>query len=196
MTTEKSQALSLLVILITVIPLTQQQLLPPQMDEEMFRCENLTVITMCRELYPMAAFPNFQGHQTQEAANNELLNYFAPLIRSVCSNAIVHFLCSVYAPFCQRNIRVRPCRELCEHVWKTCEDDLRQLNLTNLECFNFQLDSITNLDFCPDNLTALRIPSNVLTDPLITSGIIILLYGGVGGVHAILSIECFLTSCT
>ncbi len=169
--------LSVLMVLVVAVPLTQQQVLPPIIIEENFRCENLTVITMCTEVYPLASFPNYRDHQTQEAANNELLN-FTPLIRGVCSEAIVHFLCSIYAPFCQvdrSNIRVRPCKELCEFVREGCEDDLRLFGLDwppHLDCANFQPDSATDLDFCPDNVTAVRIPSNVPTDsPMTDSGV-------------------------
>ncbi len=132
--------LPLLVILLIAIPLTRQQLvLPPIVDTVNFRCENITVITMCTEVYSLASFPNYRDHTTQEAANKELLN-FTPLIEKACSNAIVHFLCSIYAPFCQvdrENIRVRPCRELCNHVRADCEDELNAFGLSwppHLDC--------------------------------------------------------------
>lgn len=160
--------LSCLMVLL-IFPLTQQQLVRPPVPEiETFECEDLDVIELCANIYRRASFPNYRDHPNQVLANNELLN-FLPLIQSPCSNAIVHFLCSIYAPFCQdgrENIRIRPCRELCDHVRGTCEQPLREYNLEwppHLECSNFRLDAETELDFCPDDIPNLPFPPNITT---------------------------------
>ena len=164
--------LLLVVLLHLLVTPSLAQIVRPPITREMFdyRCENLTDIDICREIYPLASFPNFRGHQTQALASGELSN-FLPLIREVCSNAIVHFLCSIYAPFCQVNlehIRVRPCRELCEYVRSTCEQPLIGFGLSwppDLDCTNFRPNASTLVDFCPGDLPNIKIPSNVETVP-------------------------------
>ena len=146
-------------------PPAQPQLVRPVFTPEpiTYECEDLTTIKLCANIYERASFPNYREHPNQVAANQELLN-FTPLIESVCSNAIVHFLCSIYAPFCQvgrENLRIRPCRELCAHVRSTCEPPLREFNLEwppHLECDNFEPDATTELDFCPDDIENLPFP--------------------------------------
>ena len=165
-------SLLLCLLVLVSVPATHQQLVrpPPIEPPQEFTCERITTIELCSEIYNYSSFPNFRDHPDQESANKELLN-FTPLIRGVCSNAIVHFLCSIYAPFCQTgldNIRIRPCRELCEHVRSTCEQPLNEFNLPwppHLACENFEPDAALSLDFCPPNITSLRIPNNVVTDP-------------------------------
>ena len=167
-----TMVLLLVVLLHSLITPSLAQIIRPPITPEMFdyRCENLTDIDICREIYPLASFPNFRGHQTQASANRELSN-FLPLIREVCSNAIVHFLCSIYAPFCQVNlehIRVYPCRELCEYVRSTCEQSLIRFGLSwpsHLDCTNFHPNASTLVDFCPGDLPNIKIPSNVETVP-------------------------------
>ena len=106
-------------MMLFISPLSLQQgVLRVSPNEPTYHCEELTVITWCSSIYPNASFPNYRGHEDQFSANRELLN-FTPLVRTVCSNAIVHFLCSIYAPFCQPDLpnhRIRPCRELCHYV--------------------------------------------------------------------------------
>lgn len=153
-------------IILFILSLSLQQVVPPY--ELAYHCEELTEITWCSYIYPSASFPNYRGHVDQFSANQELIAY-TPLVQTVCSNAIVHFLCSIYAPFCQPdrpNFRIRPCRELCHHVRSTCEDDLNSFNLgwpPHLDCDNFKPNSTTSLDFCPDNLNILRIPAQIST---------------------------------
>lgn len=160
-----------LVIIFMCLPTRHAQMLRPITPEMVtYECEELTTLDLCTHIYSHASFPNYRGHPDQVTANLELLN-FTPLIESVCSNAIVHFLCSIYAPFClvgQENVRIMPCRELCTHVRSTCEPPLREFNLDwppHLVCDNFSPDNTTALDFCPDNIPALPFPENVATIP-------------------------------
>lgn len=133
-------------------------------------CEPWVEITMCKSIYNNASFPNVRDHATQEQANDELVQ-FLPLIKGGCSNGIVHFLCSVYAPFCEVNnpeISAPPCRELCEHVFDGCERPLRDFGLPwppHLTCSNFPSNSSSKTDFCPLSLASLRIPEDIGVDP-------------------------------
>ena len=109
--------------------------IPPKPDSR--TCEPITNIAVCANIpgYSNASFPNFRDHTTQQEASTEL-NHFIPLIQSECSNAIVHLLCAVYAPFCAETrtsgiIRLPPCRHLCQYVRNGCESTLR--NHSNLD---------------------------------------------------------------
>ena len=134
-----------------------------------YTCENITQIEFCSKVdYSTASFPNFRDQSDQMAANSEVENFRA-LAQAVCSNAIVHFLCSVYAPFCdpaKPDIRVLPCRELCEYVRPNCETLVIEFGLTwppHLECSQFPTNQST-ITFCPTDLSTLAIPSNIQTD--------------------------------
>ena len=148
------------------------QLRPPPTEEPMvYTCENITQIEFCSRVgYMTASFPNYRGHETQAAASSELENFRA-LAQSVCSNAVVHFLCSVYAPFCdpgRPKFRVPPCRELCEYVRKGCEPPVVQFGLRwppHLECSQYPARNISLITFCPPNISMLSIPSNIQTNP-------------------------------
>ena len=150
----------------TSLGLPIQTPLPP--EEEPFRCEPITDIDLCTHVgYENATFPNFRLHETQSEASSELRN-FAPLIRLQCSNAIVHMLCAVYAPFCELrfpNFRIRPCRSLCMHVRDGCEQNLLDFSLTwppHLECDRYPTRADDPLCFGPINPNELEIPPQVL----------------------------------
>ena len=147
------------------------QLRPPLTEDPVvYKCENITQIEFCSQIgYSMASFPNYRDQATQTSANGELENFRA-LAQSVCSNAVVHFLCSVYAPFCdpeRPDIRVPPCRELCEYVRAGCEPPVIQFGLSwppHLECNQYPPNAST-ITFCPSDISMLSIPSNIETNP-------------------------------
>lgn len=175
--------LAVLAITFFVLPresMCQGGIVQPPFDPPVERaCEPLVEITVCTSIYKNASFPNFRDHSSQSDANQELLQ-FLPLIEGGCSNAIVHFLCSIYAPFCQvgnPDIITPPCRELCEHVFNGCEKPLSDFGLPwppHLTCTNFPLNATSKTDFCPNNIDTLKIPPifNVVPpeiDPVVTS---------------------------
>ena len=129
-----------------------------------FSCEPITDIKVCVNIgYPNASFPNLRNQQTQAEANAEL-NSFIPLIETGCSNAIVHLLCAVYAPFCSpafSNSRILPCRNLCNYVRDSCEDELRSVGLSwpsHLDCNQFPIRDEDPTCFGPEDPTLLQIP--------------------------------------
>ena len=146
------------------------QLRPPLTEPPtVYTCENITQIEFCSQIgYSTASFPNYRDQATQTSASSELENFRA-LATSVCSNAVVHFLCSVYAPFCdiQRpDIRVPPCRELCEYVRVDCEPPVIQFGLSwppHLECNQYPPNA-SAITFCPINLETVAIPPNIQTN--------------------------------
>lgn len=101
---------------------------------EQYQCVPITEIPMCAQMkYQNAAFPNFKQQYSPSEANSELEDY-AQLINSRCSHALIYLLCSVYAPFCYKNIEknvlktksLSPCRNLCEHVSQECSDVVKE----------------------------------------------------------------------
>lgn len=136
--------------------------IPP--EEDVFRCEPIT-IDICMDVgYDNASFPNFRLQETQTAASTELQDFW-PLIRGQCSNAIVHMLCAVYAPFCSPQlpgIRVGPCTSLCMHVRDGCEARLQEIAgfawPPHLDCDLYN-DSIC---FGPADPSEIEIPQSVL----------------------------------
>lgn len=101
------------------------QILPVDPNAPDVSCEVITNISFCQGVgYRNASFPNFRL-QTQVQANNEL-QAFKTLVNTGCSNAIVHYLCSVYAPYCQENYRkIPPCANLCIYVRDSCAPTLK-----------------------------------------------------------------------
>ena len=132
-------------------------------------CQPITAVTMCINVdWVNASFPNLREHQNQQEANEEA-KVFQPLVVHACSNAIVHFICSIYAPVCIINpdgssITLKPCRELCTYVRSTCEPFMLANGFEwpqQFECNNFPSNTSRKLeDICvnPPNLTTIRIP--------------------------------------
>lgn len=155
-----------------VVTVSCQTLRPPVTTEsQSFSCLNISEVSFCSQIgYFHGSYPNWRGQYSPSTANQELLNY-GPLITGVCSNAIVHMLCSVYAPFCTPErpfIRLPPCKELCQYVRDGCEDDLMEYGFQwppALGCERYPSVNETKLSYCPKNLISLEIPSNIPTDP-------------------------------
>ena len=60
-------------------------------------------MTMCINIdWENTSFPNLCQYQNPEKADEET-KVFLPLVVHACSNAIVHFICSIYAPICINN---------------------------------------------------------------------------------------------
>ena len=152
------------------------QIQPPISPEpEIFTCEPITDIRVCANVgYDNATFPNFRSQSRQSEADFEL-NSFIPLIQTFCSNAIVHMLCAVYAPFCQEGFnQVRPCKHLCEYVRDGCEERLNELGMIDwpphLECDRYPTSTEDPTCFAPpeDELAGVEIPpieGVILTPP-------------------------------
>ena len=138
-------------------------------DPSPFRCEPITINTCTDIGYANATFPNFRGQDTQREADTELQGFW-PLIRAQCSNAIVHMLCAVYAPFCSPqfpNVRVRPCKNLCMHVREGCEARLRSFRFDwppHLDCVNYPTREEDSLCFGPPDPSDIQIPQSVLDE--------------------------------
>ena len=86
------------------------------------------------------------------------------LVNTNCSNAIVHLLCDVYAPFCyvdkkHGTSKLHPCIELCQYVRDGCESVMNNYGLDwpfHLDCNNSDIyKSSSELTYCPDDLSKL-----------------------------------------
>lgn len=132
-------------------------------------CQSVQSVPLCSELgYNSTSFPNLRGHTSPKEANKELVD-FAALIGTGCSNAIVHLLCSIYAPPCMQAysyLRYPPCRSLCEYVKDGCAATLLKNFAYNwppnsdLNCSNYERVEHNPLSFCPPNPSTLEIPNS------------------------------------
>lgn len=130
---------------------------------------------MCAGLYNRTSLPNPRGHQTQEEANAELVE-FSPLLASNCTQYLRHFLCSYYLPLCEvylsPELTVPPCRELCVHVYLSCNYLLVKYNMEwpqHLSCDLFPAKSSTPWCFGPDDPQILVDPQ----DPVLSSSMMV-----------------------
>lgn len=130
-------------------------------------CTSVEAIPLCTDLgYVNTTFPNLRGHTTAEEANEELA-HFLGLVSTGCSNAIVHLLCSIYAPMCIQeypDMKFPPCRNLCEHVANGCSETFMLVSGYNwppgphLDCYNYDDRDTNSLCFGPQDLSILEIP--------------------------------------
>ncbi|NP_001266215.1 uncharacterized protein LOC100634725 precursor [Amphimedon queenslandica] len=138
-------------------------------------CEELTQVPMCKGLYNRTSLPNPRGHQTQEEANTELVE-FSPLVSSNCTQYLRHFLCSYYLPLCEvylpPELTVPPCRELCVHVYLSCNELLVKYNMEwpqHLSCDLFPAKSSTPWCFGPDDPQILDPQDPVISSSMMVS---------------------------
>jgi len=134
------------------------------------RCQALQEQECLRLGYNSTYLPNLRGHRTQLEAANEFKD-FLPLVDRMCSNAILHFLCSFYFPVCFLNPssnqvkRLNPCRRLCEYIESNCSKAFLESNFDWPSFFNCSLeDSFTVQQPCfgQENLSAVTIPERGL----------------------------------
>ena len=91
------------------------------------KCEKIK-IPLCQGIgYNFTSMPNMFNHDTQEEAALEV-HQFWPLVEIKCSADLKLFLCSMFAPNCQPNVkkRVPPCRSICERARDGCARLMRQ----------------------------------------------------------------------
>lgn len=132
-------------------------------------CLSVDEVPLCADLdYINTTFPNLRGHATPEEANEELAHFLA-LIYTGCSNAIVHLLCSIYAPVCleefsEQRLKFPPCKHLCEYVRDGCADTLLQKfgyswpPGPHLDCHQYESVEDNQLCFGPPDPSILKIP--------------------------------------
>ena len=115
---------------------------------ESHRCINLTSSRVCSAFSSerLGALPNFLNQDIQDTVE-ESLETFLTLYSTGCSNAMMHFICNVYYPLCfeleeaPHALVFPPCQELCEYVFCSCEDDVRDLGVewpAQLQCSQFE----------------------------------------------------------
>lgn len=74
---------------------------------------------------PLKEYCGFYNYTTLDASDQveavAVIDHFSPLFTSNCSSHSSIFICSSYAPFCQKpKYRLLPCHELCFHVFSSC----------------------------------------------------------------------------
>ncbi|XP_077978098.1 secreted frizzled-related protein 3-like isoform X2 [Glandiceps talaboti] len=85
-------------------------------------CEPIE-IPMCRSMaYNKTRMPNLLHHSTQENAKLAI-EQFDQLLETNCSDYLLFFLCSMYAPICTVDFQtdaIQPCKSVCEHARDGC----------------------------------------------------------------------------
>ncbi|CAL4186659.1 unnamed protein product, partial [Meganyctiphanes norvegica] len=117
-------------------------------DLETGECEAVR-IPMCSGLeYNHTVYPNLLGHKTQEEAAKEIL-WYKPLLDLNCSENLVYFLCSLYAPVCTiLSITIPPCQHLCLSVKIECETEMRRIGYNWSDLFNCSNLPISSNQIC------------------------------------------------
>ena len=85
------------------------------------KCEILT-IPICKNLgYNATYMPDRFNHKTQKDAALDI-DKFSPFIKAGCSPMLQLFLCSLYAPACDKDSgkELLPCRSVCENATAGC----------------------------------------------------------------------------
>ena len=138
------------------------------------RCEPIVDVVYCTDVgYENCSLPNIRGHETQLDVQTELNDQFELLIKDGCSNALVHFLCSVYAPFCSGDFRLQPCKNLCLYVRSTCAPRMAEFNMSwppHLECEQYPEYGGLELCFGLEDPSVLQIPDSLFGDTSASSG--------------------------
>lgn len=165
-----SVARILLVVVATLVKETTSDVLRNGGAREKPSCISVEAVPLCADLgYVNTTFPNLRGHATPKEANEELA-HFLGLISTGCSNAIVHLLCSIYAPVCIQeypDLKYPPCRNLCEHVEEGCAETLLLVFGYNwppgphLDCYNYDTAEENSLCFGPPDPSMLEIPFHI-----------------------------------
>lgn len=105
------------------------------------KCEEIS-IPMCRGIgYNLTYLPNLFNHDTQAEAALEV-HQFWPLVEIQCSPDLRFFLCSIYAPICEKqyNKDLPPCRSVCERARTGCSPLMRKYGFSwpdRMKCENF-----------------------------------------------------------
>uniref|UniRef100_A0AAU8KZ66 FzdD n=1 Tax=Halisarca dujardinii TaxID=2583056 RepID=A0AAU8KZ66_HALDU len=98
------------------------------------RCVPITN-SLCQGVgWTVGTVPNFLNQHDLRTIDDEVSQYL-PLYDTGCSNAFLHFLCSIYYPPCFQNnvtgslqtVVWQPCQELCDYVYCSCLDSVLRL---------------------------------------------------------------------
>lgn len=96
------------------------------------QCEPVK-IPMCKFMpYNMTRMPNHLHHSTQQNAVLAIEPY-QELVDTNCSDRLVFFLCSMFAPICTVQFQqdpIPPCRRVCERARKGCEPIMNHYNVS------------------------------------------------------------------
>ncbi|XP_006825063.1 secreted frizzled-related protein 3-like [Saccoglossus kowalevskii] len=94
-------------------------------------CEPID-IPMCKTMaYNKTRMPNLLHHSTQENAKLAI-EQFEPLVNTNCSEYLLFFLCSMYAPICTVEFQtdaIPPCKTVCLNAKRGCEPIMNEHNV-------------------------------------------------------------------
>ncbi|XP_022096455.1 secreted frizzled-related protein 3-like [Acanthaster planci] len=97
-------------------------------------CEAIQ-LPMCSGMkYNMTQMPNLLHHSAQENARLSI-EQFQDLVDTNCSNLLLFFLCTMYAPICTKSLEfevesIPPCKGVCVEARSKCEPTMLKYNVT------------------------------------------------------------------
>ena len=128
------------------------------------KCEEIT-IPLCQNLgYNSTYYPNRFHHEDQKEAALEV-HQFWPLVQINCSSVLKFFLCSLYAPVCEKiyGKKLEPCRSLCEQAKSGCLDLMKEYGFKwpeKMECYRFKTKKENPLCMSKGDTTSTASPSS------------------------------------
>ncbi|XP_038052833.1 secreted frizzled-related protein 3-like [Patiria miniata] len=97
-------------------------------------CEAIQ-LPMCSGMkYNMTQMPNLLHHSAQENARLSI-EQFQDLVNTNCSELLLFFLCTMYAPICTKSLEfevesIPPCKGVCVEARQRCEPTMLKYNVT------------------------------------------------------------------
>ncbi|XP_071796129.1 secreted frizzled-related protein 3-like [Asterias amurensis] len=97
-------------------------------------CEAIQ-LPMCSGMkYNMTQMPNLLHHSAQENAKLSI-EQFQDLVNTNCSDLLLFFLCTMYAPICTKSLEfeveaIPPCKGVCVEARSKCEPTMLRYNVT------------------------------------------------------------------
>ena len=109
---------------------------------------------ICEEVHvPLCTKVGWSGSTSRKHMREvEELGDYEIIIKSCCSNATIHFLCSHYTPFCSGGVTLPPCREFCEYVRDGCESQYEKMSMSwpkHMQCDTFPSHTTSNSNCIP-----------------------------------------------
>ncbi|XP_078572837.1 uncharacterized protein LOC144859782 [Branchiostoma floridae x Branchiostoma japonicum] len=140
-------------------------------DSNRTECEEVE-IPMCVDLpYSLTSYPNFLGHAVQSEAAQDIQR-FHPLAKMPCSPDILSFICTLYAPPCDKKTAegtaLPPCREFCQSSRSSCENLMNKFGFQwpqQLECSRFPEENTRGGCISKDTM----VPAEVTLLPVINN---------------------------
>ncbi|CAH1255480.1 FZD2 [Branchiostoma lanceolatum] len=140
-------------------------------DSNRTECEEVEIPMCVNQPYSLTSYPNFLGHAVQTEAATDIQR-FHPLAKMPCSPDILSFICTLYAPPCDKKTAagaaLPPCREFCQSSRRGCENLMNKFGFQwprQLECSHFPEENTGQGCISKDTM----VPAEVTVLPVINN---------------------------